>query len=477
MSSTILLADDSLTIQKVVELTFADTEYEVVTVSSGDELLDKLPTVQPDVVICDVIMPGTDGYSVCQTIKSDASTLHIPVILLTGTFEPFDKERALAAGCDEIITKPFEARNLVATVQKLLSGEAGEVTAPPPPSDFEGTVRRAPEPAQPPAEEIAEHATFSAEEEPDHGDGSEPAEPASVPPSMVAEAPAFEPPAPEAPEPEEGMDFTTTGFAEMEAAGQKPRTDYNEVPDEGLEFKIEDVESSEQLDVTLPEREPEPDVFSAEPPGAPASESPGEWEGREAGPEQTEREYPFGEPASAFEAAPEEARPVTAPIPIPEFPEGHPEEGPLEEAPGSAQAPGLDSESADLFAVDSESQPPDDASTQLFTQSPLAQPPAPEPEAPEETPEQPMEEAPDENEEELVPEPIPEPGVIPAENTPPTAMTLSDEDIEKIARRVVELAADKLERIAWEVIPDMAELIVRQRIREIEAGVDHAEND
>ena len=82
---TILLADDSLTIQKVVELTFADTEHEVVATSSGDDLLRKLPDVRPDLVICDVIMPGIDGYDVCQRIKSSPGSLHIPVVLLTGT--------------------------------------------------------------------------------------------------------------------------------------------------------------------------------------------------------------------------------------------------------------------------------------------------------------------------------------------------------------------------------------------------------
>ncbi len=64
MSGTILLADDSLTIQKVVELTFAETNYRVVTVSSGDELLDRLTDSRPDLIICDVIMPGKDGYMI-----------------------------------------------------------------------------------------------------------------------------------------------------------------------------------------------------------------------------------------------------------------------------------------------------------------------------------------------------------------------------------------------------------------------------
>ena len=64
MIKTILLADDSLTIQKVVELTFADTQYNVVSLSSGDELLEKLADVKPELVICDIIMPGRDGYDV-----------------------------------------------------------------------------------------------------------------------------------------------------------------------------------------------------------------------------------------------------------------------------------------------------------------------------------------------------------------------------------------------------------------------------
>ncbi len=120
MSGTILLADDSLTIQKVVELTFADTDYRVIAVASGDELIDRLGDSQPDLIICDVIMPGRDGYEVCQHIKSSSEWLHLPVILLTGTFEPFDRDRAIAAGCSEIITKPFEARKLVDTVERLI---------------------------------------------------------------------------------------------------------------------------------------------------------------------------------------------------------------------------------------------------------------------------------------------------------------------------------------------------------------------
>ena len=73
----------------------------MVAVSSGDELLDRIPEVRPDIIISDIMMPGRDGYEVCQEIKSNPDTLHIPVILLSGTFEPLDRERALAVGCSE----------------------------------------------------------------------------------------------------------------------------------------------------------------------------------------------------------------------------------------------------------------------------------------------------------------------------------------------------------------------------------------
>jgi len=120
MGGTLLLADDSITIQKVVELTFAETDHRVIAVSSGHELFRRLPEVSPHVILCDVVMPDMNGYEVCQKIKSEPATLHLPVILLTGTFEPFDRDRALAVGCDAIVTKPFEAKELITVVEDLL---------------------------------------------------------------------------------------------------------------------------------------------------------------------------------------------------------------------------------------------------------------------------------------------------------------------------------------------------------------------
>ena len=120
MGKKILLADDSITIQKVIELTFSDEDFEVVTVGNGRLAVDRVAEVRPDVVLCDIIMPEKDGYEVCDYIKKNPSLSHIPVLLLTGAFEPFDQERANRVGCDGFLAKPFEPQTLIAKVKDCL---------------------------------------------------------------------------------------------------------------------------------------------------------------------------------------------------------------------------------------------------------------------------------------------------------------------------------------------------------------------
>lgn len=122
MSKTILLADDSVTIHKVVELTFLDEDYSVEAVSNGDEAITKLQGEAPDLVIADVHMPpGPTGYEVCDRVRE----LHpgVPVLLLAGAFEAFDEERAAAA--DAYLKKPFDSQRLLQTVQELMAGAGG----------------------------------------------------------------------------------------------------------------------------------------------------------------------------------------------------------------------------------------------------------------------------------------------------------------------------------------------------------------
>jgi len=118
----LLLADDSITIQKVVNLTFADEGIEVISVGDGDSAMRKFDEFMPDLVMADVNMPGLSGYEICRIIKNTEETQNIPVILLVGSFEPFDETEAKDAGADDFLTKPFQSiRQLVNKVTDLLS--------------------------------------------------------------------------------------------------------------------------------------------------------------------------------------------------------------------------------------------------------------------------------------------------------------------------------------------------------------------
>ena len=118
MSRKILLADDSLTIQKVVELTFMEGDYEVSAVSNGDEALTKLEEMSPDVVIADVHMPGADGFEICKATKEHHPG--VPVLLRVGTFEPFEESAAQEVGAEAHLKKPFDSQELLRLVEDLL---------------------------------------------------------------------------------------------------------------------------------------------------------------------------------------------------------------------------------------------------------------------------------------------------------------------------------------------------------------------
>jgi CheY-like chemotaxis protein len=124
----LLLADDSLAIQKVIDLTFSDEGMKVTTVSDGRSALNELEHFPPpDVVLADVFMPEVNGYEVCRLIKQSDRFAQIPVILLVSSFEPFDEAEARRAGADDIVTKPFQSiRQLVSRVGSLLGGSDAE---------------------------------------------------------------------------------------------------------------------------------------------------------------------------------------------------------------------------------------------------------------------------------------------------------------------------------------------------------------
>ncbi|MEW6210039.1 MAG: response regulator [Acidobacteriota bacterium] len=148
--SRILLADDSITIQKVVNLTFADEGIEVIAVSNGDMAEKRLSEISPDLVLADIFMPGKNGYELCESIKQNPHFQNIPVVLLVGAFEPFDQSEAKRVRADAHLTKPFESRTLVETVRKLISSSS-RVSAPlPAVKQASGPLETQPLPTPPP---------------------------------------------------------------------------------------------------------------------------------------------------------------------------------------------------------------------------------------------------------------------------------------------------------------------------------------
>jgi CheY-like chemotaxis protein len=129
--ATILIADDNSNIQKMVTLAFKDEGIDVVAVGNGEAAVRKAPELMPDIVLADIFMPVRNGYEVCEFIKRNTRLAHVPVILLTGAFDPFDEKEAQRVGADGVLKKPFVPPDpLVALVKELLAKSAAEHLVP-----------------------------------------------------------------------------------------------------------------------------------------------------------------------------------------------------------------------------------------------------------------------------------------------------------------------------------------------------------
>jgi CheY-like chemotaxis protein len=130
MAPKLLLADDSVTIQRVIELTFADEDVQVLTAGDGEQAIARVQADRPDIVLADIGMPKRSGYDVAAFIKGQPELAHIPVLLLTGAFEPVDEGRAQAVRCDGVLVKPFEPQHVIARVRELLQHAKSRPTLP-----------------------------------------------------------------------------------------------------------------------------------------------------------------------------------------------------------------------------------------------------------------------------------------------------------------------------------------------------------
>lgn len=121
MPVKILVAEDSVTMRKVMQMTFAGEDAEVVTVDNAQAALQKAQDMRPDVVFVDVGIAGGDGYALTQAIKGHAATGSAAVIMLASQHNPFDSDLGRSAGVDEHVDKPFDSQVVLDKVSQVLS--------------------------------------------------------------------------------------------------------------------------------------------------------------------------------------------------------------------------------------------------------------------------------------------------------------------------------------------------------------------
>ncbi|MEC8957764.1 MAG: response regulator [Nitrospinota bacterium] len=124
MTLRILVADDSITIQKIVAMAFANEDAEVEGIGNGKEAFDKIPDFKPDIVLADVDMPGLNGFELSQKIKSTPDLASIKVLLLASDFEDFDEENFKKCLAENHISKPFKSDNIVQMVTRVMGGDS-----------------------------------------------------------------------------------------------------------------------------------------------------------------------------------------------------------------------------------------------------------------------------------------------------------------------------------------------------------------
>ena len=401
MPKTILLADDSLTIQKVIELTFSDTDYELTTVSNGVEALAAVARARPDLVMADVVMPGKNGYEVCEAIKSDPALADVPVILLSGTFEPFDRDRAERARANAIVTKPFDSKNLLVQVEALLQSR---------PRSSPTTVA-----VPAPAAEEDRARTRAISFVPDH--------PAPVP-----------------------SEIASPEFAEFPSDNAFEEALERESPPSARPLDADRPRAGSTEAVAFPLDDTSP--FGNAPLGeaAPAADA-GATTGEPASPADNVFEFPSAEPFGESGEEPAVANRWKA------------EEEITQElrAPRIGTVEPLDREPLFLHREAELESPAEDSAV---PESPAAIP-APD-------------SAPSASETESDIERLAQGASLSDLASMVSRIAgpapLSEDDVERIARRVIEHLSEKVVRdIAWEVIPDIAEILVRQRLRELEA--------
>ena len=121
----VLVVDDDEVIVRLLELNFELEGHEVVSVLDGQQALDRIGELAPDVVLLDVMMPEVDGYRVCEVLRADPATAALPIVFLSARAQEVDIVRGTEVGGDAYVTKPFEPLELVELVERLVAERRG----------------------------------------------------------------------------------------------------------------------------------------------------------------------------------------------------------------------------------------------------------------------------------------------------------------------------------------------------------------
>lgn len=117
---TVYFIDDSATMREVIKIAFRRENINVITCADAASALGQFDENPPDIVITDVIMPDTDGYSVCSQVKQNPQFSKTPVILMSGVVNKSVADRAVAVQADELVRKPFQPQELLTRVKNLI---------------------------------------------------------------------------------------------------------------------------------------------------------------------------------------------------------------------------------------------------------------------------------------------------------------------------------------------------------------------
>ena len=120
MNYKILVADDSPSIQKLIQISFPTSEFEIFPFSDGQKVLDSLSQINPDAILLNLSLPQKDGYELGEHIKNQEEFAQVPLIMIKNAFEPLDKDRLERLEFDELVQKPFASDALVQKVRSII---------------------------------------------------------------------------------------------------------------------------------------------------------------------------------------------------------------------------------------------------------------------------------------------------------------------------------------------------------------------